>query len=173
MPIDAGLMQALNFTEEDLMENVAGRLSKRQRALLSRRFLIMRAVALVILLVGLAAIALIFGSQAVRGGVIWLAVGAPFLVAWLFLARLILHELEHALQDIQRHRVHAEIGVVHRITTKTPENQTVRFVHVNERQFKVSTAVYEAFQEDVLYRVFYLPMSMMIVSAEPGQKPVE
>lgn len=162
------LLQAFNLREEDIVANRAGRLSERQKTWLAPpkvRGLVLLVIAGHMALIGglLGAIALITGEPILFFVLlIVLGLGAlPFmLIGREGIGRPVLQN------DVQRGKVSMIQGTI------VPDPDTVNrryYVQVGDLRFKVTARVYGRFIANADYRLYYLPDSKTLLSAEPGE----
>lgn len=154
----------LNFTREDLDANRAGVFSDAQRATLRRSLLIESALYGFFALVALAGLLVInanTGSQTSAGASVMTLVLA-LLVVLFMISLLAGYRSAHA--DLSS-GVSALTGRAH-LTTLGRGRYSLSF---GQQRFHVSAAVYSAFVEGRLYRVYYTPHQQTLLSAEVAE----
>lgn len=163
---DSRLNARLGFSDYDLVENRAGRLSTGQKLDLKRHADRNRLIFWVLVVVNVLMMIALFSYPGFEGVPRVLCMGfMGFLfVAWLFMGR---GEDRQARNDITGGKVDTFEGTVKTVMVEA-EDGFDYVVELGNRAFRgVSRDAYEAFQPERRYRVYYL--GNRILSVEPAE----
>lgn len=160
------LMSAIGFTDADLKANRAGRLSERQRQNLfrdqSQSAIKWWAV------IGIAGLGVLMGLSSPMWGSLCFPYAAPILFVALPAAFL---EQNKIRKVVKQGRVSIMQGI---LSKRGPQNtlqkntnpKTTRFIYMEGQRFTVSQGVYEALDDDALYRLYYVEATSFLKGKE-------
>jgi hypothetical protein len=160
------LMSALSFTERDLRSNQEGELSdsqverlRRERSAYLGRSAIVLSISPVAGIYAVAEAGRLLHSAVPLLLLVALALGCYALYVWLRLRRLD--------GDLRSGYAAYVEGAARRSTSHDPTRGQHRYtLTVGDLRFEVSKRVYDAFEDDQRYRVYYTPNTQTLLSAE-------
>jgi|SRR5579859_48221 len=162
---DTRLMNALSFTAGDLVANKQGLLTEAQQGVLDRKRAVLVRNFLVYCLFVIGVVSLFFlGQKTLDSRTITLGVGFGVVLLGLFSP--ILFKWQKIGLDMREGIVHSVEGQVRLDIQPVFRGGAIMSLTVNGVKFRIPKEVLFAFQNDEDYKIYYVPLSKVLVSAE-------
>jgi hypothetical protein len=162
---DTRLMNALSFTAGDLEVNKQGLLTEAQQGVLDRKRAVLVRNFLVYCLFVLGVVSLFFLAQKTLDS-LKITVGVGFGVVLLGLFSPILFKWQKIGLDMREGIVHSVEGQVRLDIQPVFRGGAIMSLSVNGVEFRIPKEVLFAFQDHEPYKLYYVPLSKVLVSAE-------
>ena len=160
------LRQNLNFTDDDLVANRAGKMSERQRKALWRKLLNRNRMLLFAFFISSMALTyfLIVGDEEwEHPGQFWITA-----VIFAYITVLLVSKVGAIRTDIEHKKIAMVEGRIKLQIRKSREEVPMHRIHIDNTslEFGVSSWEFKSFCNTALYRIYYAPRSKIILSAE-------